>query len=660
MMNAALRGKPDAGNPHVRFDEGEVVSEKPRRGSLLYKKLMTMTMAAVALSAMAGRRVEMECDTLDLNEYREYAKFAKEIGATHLAACQIEPSMWQWDMADNRFDPYPNWSMHRPTIFKFVVPEALKPYLNAEYAARNLAGLKARAKILDEYGLKASFMGQEPAYLPEKAYRDHPNWRGPRCDQCRRARTEYYAPCVDDPEMRELYRQGMEMLCREVKLEKFNFMVNDSGAGFCWYPHLYPGKNGPLACEKISISDRIVGFLSLLQQGAKDGGIDELKVNLNRYCSPEILESVLPKLKKGQSVLNRTAEKATATHIIGFPNPFAEQSYPVYAMPRMVELVKQMQSAEKAPEDDVSITLRSFEEKDTMRLLRTYWGKREIGQGVRARYEALLAIAATFVGEKDAEKLVKVWDDFEEVYVRWNWAGTGGHIFLLGTTHQRWLTRPLVCFPEELRPEEKKYYRDYQFQAGTEQEADDLTNLQGHCWLGGYGGHFAVSRSWSTTCGTLDKMIATVESLVKCAKDEESARYLKGYALKLALYRTVAENAAHAVAFQCLLDEGKARMAALGEPADWHGAPRLQDDVGFEKMNTVIRDEIGATLKLIKILETAKKEGVTIIRTAERDEFTNVMNLPPVDRLISELKLKVEVMENHRREVTRIFRSNNH
>ena len=39
MTNAALRGKPDAGNPHVRFDEGEVApAAKPRRGSLLYRK----------------------------------------------------------------------------------------------------------------------------------------------------------------------------------------------------------------------------------------------------------------------------------------------------------------------------------------------------------------------------------------------------------------------------------------------------------------------------------------------------------------------------------------------------------------------------------------------------------------------------------------------
>ena len=33
----ALNGKPYAGKPHVRFDEGEVASAAtPRRGSLLY------------------------------------------------------------------------------------------------------------------------------------------------------------------------------------------------------------------------------------------------------------------------------------------------------------------------------------------------------------------------------------------------------------------------------------------------------------------------------------------------------------------------------------------------------------------------------------------------------------------------------------------------
>ena len=91
MANAVLRGKPDAGNPHVRFDEGEVASciaaietegrnspsiaqglpklrrvhcrrqpegrasvcaATPRRGSLLYRKMITV--AAIAASAVVS------------------------------------------------------------------------------------------------------------------------------------------------------------------------------------------------------------------------------------------------------------------------------------------------------------------------------------------------------------------------------------------------------------------------------------------------------------------------------------------------------------------------------------------------------------------------------------------------------------------------------
>ena len=36
----AINGKPYAGNPHVRFDEREVVSATPWHGSLLYKILI--------------------------------------------------------------------------------------------------------------------------------------------------------------------------------------------------------------------------------------------------------------------------------------------------------------------------------------------------------------------------------------------------------------------------------------------------------------------------------------------------------------------------------------------------------------------------------------------------------------------------------------------
>ena len=60
MTNAILRGKPDAGNPHVRFDEGEVASAKPRRGSLLYKSIIGLVVALVSTAAMSAVTTEWQ------------------------------------------------------------------------------------------------------------------------------------------------------------------------------------------------------------------------------------------------------------------------------------------------------------------------------------------------------------------------------------------------------------------------------------------------------------------------------------------------------------------------------------------------------------------------------------------------------------------------
>lgn len=48
----------------------------------------------------------------------------------------------------------------------------------------------------------------------------------------------------------------------------------------------------------------------------------------------------------------------------------------------------------------------------------------------------------------------------------------------LGCVQQRWLTRPFVPFPEELKPEDRDYYRKFLFQARTEEHANNLADLQ--------------------------------------------------------------------------------------------------------------------------------------------------------------------------------------
>ena len=75
------------------------------------------------------------------------------------------------------------------------------------------------------------------------------------------SRHNYYAPCIDRPEVLALYRRAVARLCQLVPIEEFFFLTNDSGGGICWHPGLYPGANGPEFCKNRSMNDRF-GWLA--------------------------------------------------------------------------------------------------------------------------------------------------------------------------------------------------------------------------------------------------------------------------------------------------------------------------------------------------------------------------------------------------------------
>ena len=176
-------------------------------------------------------KILFNCPTNNLEEFRLLARRAAEAGATHVFITDLHKSRWQWDM--NRADPYPNWGMNVDTLFKIIVPEPLKPYIPEEFAAKNLELLTQRAEILKEFGLKAAFKGCEPGWLVPQVFEDHPDWRGARFEHPRRAKRPYFSPCIDHPEILDMYRQTMEKLCRIIPIEYFQLLTNDSGGGIC-------------------------------------------------------------------------------------------------------------------------------------------------------------------------------------------------------------------------------------------------------------------------------------------------------------------------------------------------------------------------------------------------------------------------------------------
>ena len=58
MVSTAFDEKPYAGNPHVRFDDRDVTSAKPKRSSLRYKKQLVFVVAdRIIVAHVAGPRL---------------------------------------------------------------------------------------------------------------------------------------------------------------------------------------------------------------------------------------------------------------------------------------------------------------------------------------------------------------------------------------------------------------------------------------------------------------------------------------------------------------------------------------------------------------------------------------------------------------------------
>lgn len=611
--------------------------------------ILSIGLLAAAFDASA-QYVRVDSQYITDDQFEAFTDVAIRMGATHVQCTQVEPSIWQWNV--DRYDPYPCWSILRPSIFKFYVPDALKPYLPADYAKRNLASLKKKAAIMEKKGLKPVFTSCDPAYLPEQAYQDHPNWRGSRCDQPRRSRSEYYAPCLDDAEMRELFVKAVEEVCKVIPIEQFDVMSNDSGAGLCWDSGLYPGPNGPQACKNIPIELKVVNYLSVWQEGARRAGVKSPIVNIDRYLRGNLRNSVIPYLKEGQFAMNRNAQGGEGNTQIGWPG-YYDYFFPIDQMPYVVKIANQLYAAQKKNASNIVIGIRGLDEIDAIRYLEKYM-KEPIGPHESDVIKSIEWLAETFVGKENADQLVSIWQDLDKIHTFYTPYETGGHLFRIGTTHQRWLTRPFVVYPERLSKEERQYWREFIFQAGSEEDANCLTMLQGHKWLGGYGAFYIFEKTTMNARAFIKSAITKAAKLENKGVDAESARYLKGLSMKLQLLDIITMNALDAVEFQTIIEDVPADFGK----EDHTEFLRFQGDPRSLRLDQIIRDEVDLSYRLINLLDQAQKEGINILVTMESDKLENIMHYGPNVR--ENLKKRIAIMNAHRGEVEEYVRTRNH
>jgi hypothetical protein len=102
------------------------------------------------------------------------------------------------------------------------------------------------------------------------------------------------------------------------------------------------------------------------------------------------------------------------------------------------------------------------------------------------------------------------------------------------------------------------------------------------------------------------------------------------------------------VEFQNILD----RTDYSVTPVDVSPCIREQGDIRYFKVNQILRNEVDNTLEIISII----RKDPSVFRTTDV-EFKSIICYG--DDIIDELKKKITIMEDHRRDFERLYKSYN-
>jgi hypothetical protein len=571
----------------------------------------------------------------DLEAFRAFAEQAAELGATHVGINKLLPARWQ--MSDPR-DPHPEWaswpiwSFIQPTLFKVAVPPALEEWLPRGEAERNLELIRERCAILRALGLRASWSGNDPMWLPEGAYRAHPEWRGAQAELLCIARLPYFSPCVDHPEVLAMFRTAMAELCRNApELDFWTAFTNDSGGGICWSGS-YPGNNGPNWCRHRTHTERVIGFLTAIQEGAREAG-GEVQVSLDVQGSAPLLD--LTQLRPGQYYKGRDAQGRPWGSGMGSNGWFGNHLYPVVGVPRILSFAEECEHAFAANTDKVGV---SFGPQVQEPLVAVYRALRETpSTGPASRLAVLRDLAASQVGEENAEALLQLWGTIERAvecgrHVR----GYGfNSIMFAGPAMMRWLTMPLVPDQSRLSPEQKAGYQRWRV-------VKDAVEADSYHAILGKRGVLGPAAVWMAT-NSLNEAISQATS---------AARQTEALAGKLAegpvrswltalVYRLKALACGYTTCRNFIqYEEALAQMAPEDQEVVWrdHTGTYVINRGGVE-LRTIARSEVDNAYELARLVEEAPEPVLAMVSDpAEEDSFV----FGP--HVVAELRRKAEIM----------------
>lgn len=622
------------------------------------------TLAAFFLAPLiaftAEPKATAELDAANLATFERRATLAKELGATHIILTDgLPPALWEFVPAD---DPYPGWYILRPDPLKLFPPKEVQPYIDMDHTRRVAGILEQRSQIVRRLGLKSHWATNLPQVMPEPFFAAFPHLRGARVDQPNRSRIARFSMCTDQPETVRLYGEAMKnLLARCPEVETFGFATQDSGSGFCWVPSLYPGLNGHSDCKPRPMDERIASFLVALKDAAKQSG-HTIEMSLHSIpprqwmvpsFAPETLNAIVRRLPRGIAV--NGLEGPDARPHQAFPSsayangPF----YPVIGIP----LPPMALRGGRGPITSVPAAgdgshparmLVRFGPQDSLLEFTARYAKASQGKSPRNQIEHLTqlrAFAASEAGEDEADTLLQAWIALDQVQ-RGLSPLNFGDMLQFGHVLNRWVSRPMVPFPEELSADEKNYYRRFLFQAKGDEQADNLIDIQAMRMYDGYGAKLLFQRVIELVTPDVRSAQTGFERLRDRAKDDKARAHWKLAALRLEALLCLLNSADNMVAYQAQLDRVKS-LAVHPEPN-----PVLGVQGGWDRNDLIetARKEIDNTVRLKRLLESTPEPILDLAPTAGEE---TVMRLGP--DLAAHLKLKIDLMNAHWRDYDRLF-----
>ncbi len=594
---------------------------------------------------MARPRLVVLAPVRDVETFGELVELVK--GVSDLFDVSVEVGTLCRKHSEELTDPgdsYLDYSVNTPSLFKFIVPERLRPYLDTGFADENLALLDAKVAVLKRAGFKAAFYGNEPIYQREGVYQAFPHWPGARIDHPRRSRNPVWSPCMLNDEVQEVYRESAAGLCRRVGImDTFMFKTNDAGSGFCHAAILYNRPNGPRGCRSAGVAPHVAALHRAVIEGAREGGsqVETFMTNVRPGGDADLCRPLLP---EGAHVLPESGEGVTARLGGGLGN-----TYPLRYMVDPLGFLSQLEGIRRREPRTIFFSLGAEYQKAhteltsvelLFRLIRAF--HETPTSAIKDRLTLLEAVALEVHGPAAAEAMVEAWYALHEHFRLRSVRPRPNHYCMYGGLSARWLTRPLVAFPCELTSEEERYWLPHVFNGFGDEGRRNILDLHG----GRAGDAVGPSRDVSfrnNWFSTIDTSLARAGRAFEAAA-EKGAESTRLSARAIAVSRCIWRSCRHALEFGLLMEQFQLRegMWTLGE--------RPEGDPERAQVYQIVRDELDNALELIGLLESG---GDQVVVMADKLEDEDTFLLGP--DLADQLRAKRKTMLAHWRDFDRVF-----